>query len=110
MSINRMPRTGRTGRSGNPRGRAPSQRNLRRRRFATGMDDQRTEPGYVPGDQPGPLGGGTQPTSIFPVYAGVEPVPPPRLDSPAPDAGSAVTSTNPASRPRRARGLGTLLA
>jgi serine protease Do len=58
------------------------------------MDDQRTDPGNAPATPP------------FPDNAGVEPVHPPRLDVSAPSD----LATAPAARPRRARGLGTLLA
>ena len=57
------------------------------------MDDQRTNPGSAP--ERLPATDSLPPTS--PTVAGVEPVHPPRLDASA-------------SRPRRARGLGTLLA
>ena len=57
------------------------------------MDDQRIDPGNAP----------TTPSS--PDNAGVEPVHPPRLDVSASPA-----ATAPAARPRRARGLGSLLA
>src|ERR1044071_3361415 len=81
------------------------------------MDDQRTDPGSAPGPEF---------TPTFPVFAGVEPAPPPRLDTsalgapPAPpatvaaDPATAPTaptgSTEPSPRPRRPRALGTVRA
>ena len=72
------------------------------------MDDQRTDPGLVPGTSP------DDPALRMNLSddAGVEPVHPPRLDVSAP-AVSAPAPSAPAptsARPRRARGLGTHLA
>src|SRR5215211_5347786 len=78
--------------------------------FLLAMDDQRTEPGSVPGAQPGPVAGQDQTTPTLPVYAGLEPAPPPRLDIPAPASSSNAAANATAPRPRRARGVGTLLA
>jgi S1-C subfamily serine protease len=74
------------------------------------MDDQRTASSSAP-----EISSGNEPLPMYdPTFAGVEPVHPPRLDvtapfpSPVPDAPAAPAA--PYHRPRRGRGVGTLLA